>query len=161
MTNKNRLGKATAIIVLGLTLGGCETVTKQQIGTGLGGIAGGLAGSLMGSGTGQLIATAFGSFAGGLAGGEIGGRLDRADREKADAAAFNTLEYAPDGKTIEWQNPDSRTRGTMTATRTDLRDTSLCREFVQSVSRKDQTQSRAGKACRTEEGSWQVVQLAG
>ena len=119
-----------------------------------------MAGSFIGSGTGRLIATAFGTFAGGLVGGEIGGRLDRVDREKADATAFKTLEYAPDGKTIEWQNPDSRTRGTMTATRTDLRDTTVCRDFVQSVSHKEQTQTRAGKACRTREGSWQVVQLA-
>ena len=39
MTNKSRLGATTAIIILAFTMGGCETVTNQQIGTGLGGIA--------------------------------------------------------------------------------------------------------------------------
>ena len=99
MKRNHRPGRVVLLVALALTMGGCEVVTKQRVGAGLGGIAGGLAGSLFGSGSGQLVATALGSFTGGLIGSEIGGRLDRADQTKSDVVSFQALEYALRGAT--------------------------------------------------------------
>ena len=148
------------LVALVLTLSGCEVVTKQHVGAGVGGIAGALAGSFFGSGTGTIVATALGGVAGGLAGSEIGGRLDRADQEQSKDAFFEALENAPDGRTVSWENPKGRTGGSTTPTETSTEGPSVCRDFIQNVSVESETASTAGKACRDSDGTWEITEQA-
>ena len=160
MGNRSRKWTVAPLVALVLTLSGCEVVTKQHVGAGVGGIAGALAGSFFGSGTGTIVATALGGVAGGLAGSEIGGRLDRADQEQSKDAFFEALENAPDGRTVSWENPTSRIGGSTTPTQTSTDGESMCRDFVQNVSVEGEIATTDGKACRNPDGNWEVVDKA-
>jgi surface antigen len=89
------------LLTLGIIASGCDGVTKQQIGTGLGaaaGAAGGIFGAkaLGGGRTGQVIGGVGGALIGGVVGNQIGRYLD--DRDKQQLAKA-TVEAAETGKT--------------------------------------------------------------
>ena len=70
------------------SFGGCDNLTKREIGTGVGAVAGVVVGSMFGSGSGRAVAMAIGGAAGGLAGAAIGAELDKQDKLKAYRAAM-------------------------------------------------------------------------
>ncbi len=151
---------AGGIVVVALALAGCEgnqMGQKQTIGT-LGGAAlGGLLGSQIGGGSGRLVATGLGVFLGGLAGSEIGKSLDRADRLEANQA-YNKMQTAPIGETINWNNPQSGHSGTYTPVRDGTSSSGrYCREFQQTITVGGKTQQGYGTACRQPDGTWQIV----
>src|SRR5271170_7156403 len=85
-----KLQKIISIALITSMLAGCNPpppgagqdtggVSKQDIGTVLGGIGGAVIGSTMGRGNGRIATTAAGAILGGLAGSAIGKSLDRSD----------------------------------------------------------------------------------
>ncbi len=142
-----------------LALGGCVSGGQKEIaGTLLGAVGGGLAGSQVGKGSGQLAAVGVGTLLGAMIGGEIGRSLDKADKLYAAQTAQATLETAPTGATNEWVNPDSGHSGTYTPTNTyQTASGQYCREFQQTITIGGQTEEAYGRACRQEDGSWQIV----
>lgn len=151
---------AVALVGLPLALGACQgngVTTGQAVGTAGGAAAGGLIGSQIGKGTGNLIATGAGVFIGALIGSEIGKSLDPADRNEA-AGAFNQASTAPIGETIEWSNPDSGNRGSVTPVREGrTNDGRLCREYRTTVYVDGKYEEGRGTACRNSDGTWEVV----
>ena len=121
-----------------LALGGCVSGGQKEI-----------AGTLLG---------AVGTLLGAMIGGEIGRSLDKADKLYAAQTAQATLETAPTGATNEWVNPDSGHSGTYTPTNTyQTASGQYCREFQQTITIGGQTEEAYGRACRQEDGSWQIV----
>src|SRR5579872_3986787 len=83
-----RSTKLISVLLIGTTLAGCNPppqgggvggVSKQDIGTVVGGVGGALVGSAFGGGTGRLLATGAGAIVGGMAGNSVGKSLDRED----------------------------------------------------------------------------------
>ncbi|MPV86130.1 SH3 domain-containing protein [Ostreibacterium oceani] len=76
--------KSKAIFFLALfstlSLSGCQSLSKQEAGAGIGAVLGIALGSQIGDGRGRVIATALGGLLGGLIGSEIGKHLDEKDR---------------------------------------------------------------------------------
>ena len=153
---------AVALVAVPLALGACQNgtsdiTTGQAIGTAGGAAAGGLIGSQIGSGTGNLVATGAGVFIGALLGSHVGKSLDPADRNRA-GGAFNQATTAPIGETVEWNNPDSGNRGTVTPVREGrTNDGRLCREYRTTVYVEGQYEEGRGTACRNSDGTWEVV----
>lgn len=153
---------AVALVVAPLALGACQNgtsdiTTGQAVGTAGGAAAGGLIGSQIGSGTGQLAATGAGVLIGALIGSHIGKSLDPGDRTEANGA-FNQATTAPIGETIEWNNPDSGNRGTVTPVREGrTNDGRLCREYRTTVYVDGQYEEGRGTACRNSDGTWEMV----
>ena len=134
-------------------------VSKQDIGTVLGGVGGAVIGSTVGGGRGRVVATAAGAILGGLAGNSIGGSLDRADAAYATQTTQRALETAPAGQAMPWNNPQSGNSGVVIPQAPyQTSDGTYCREFQQKIVVGGQRQSGYGKACRQPDGSWQIVQ---
>ncbi|WP_207478184.1 RT0821/Lpp0805 family surface protein [Arenibaculum pallidiluteum] len=143
-----------------LALAGCQTNgygTKQAVGTLGGAAAGGLAGAQFGKGTGNLVATGAGVLLGAFLGSELGQSLDRADQMAATQAASQAY-AAPMGQTISWQNPQTGNSGTITPIREGQTQTgAYCREFQQTINVGGRMEQANGRACRQQDGSWQIV----
>jgi surface antigen len=136
---------------LDLDVGRCN---RELIGQMLGGAAGAAAGSQIGDGRGRIAAIIGGAVAGVFLGGEIGRTMDRADYLCLDQA----LEHAPDGRTIEWRNPDSA-RGHQLTPRDTYRadDGNYCREYTATSTVGGDKVQTYGTACRQPDGSWKIV----
>ena len=65
-----------------------------------------------------------------------------------------SLENSRSGRASEWRNPDSGNSGTITPTRTFEEDGQYCREYRQTVTVGDETETLYGTACRQPDGSW-------
>ena len=129
----------------------------------IGGVAGAAGGGFLGSrwrGAGnstRTAATIAGTALGALAGASLGSRVDDVDCLKARDAR-RTAYAAPIGQPIEWDNPRTGNRGTITPTR-EGRDTTTgayCREFQQTVVIGGREERAFGTACRKPDGSWEV-----
>jgi len=149
------------IVLLSLVFSACagntwEENQKAIIGGAGGAAAGGLIASAFDANTAGILG---GMIAGGLIGGAIGNRMDAADRREADRATYSALESAPSGTSNSWRNPDSGNSGTTTPTRTyQAQNGEYCREYEQTVTIGDETQSAYGTACRQPDGKWRFVQ---
>ena len=148
------------VMIVAAGLSGCansNTGTGEVIGT-LGGAAlGGLVGAQFGDGSGQLIAGIVGAGLGAYLGNQIGSKLDDADRQKAQTAMNDSLEYSADGRQTSWQNPNSGNSGQVTPTRTYYAsDNRPCREFVHMVEIEGEIEEVRGTACRNPDGEWVV-----
>ena len=132
-------------------------ISREAMGSLLGGAAGAWAGSTIGSGGGRVVATATGTFLGAMIGSELGRGIDKADLQYARRAQTQAF-AAPLGQTIQWENPESSNRGTVTPTRQGRSSNgNYCREFQQTISVGGQQQSAYGTACRQTDGTWRIV----
>ena len=144
----------TLLVLIFFALISCEG-HKTAVGGVGGAAAGGLLGHALGGGTAGIIG---GAIAGGLIGGAIGNRMDAADRRESERAAQQAFETAPSGQATAWSNPDSGNHGTVTPTRTFMKDSGqYCREFQQTVVIGSEEQQAHGTACRQSDGSWKIV----
>jgi len=88
--------------------------------------------------------------------------LDKADDVYAERSAQLALEYASDGSSRPWTNPDTGTTGTVTPTRTYQTDGTYCREYSQTIQIRERGskdvkatgEAKAGVACRRPDGKW-------
>ena len=150
--------QTVAVLAVAVLLGtaGCAGnggVTKQGVGTVVGGALGGLVGSQVGSGTGQLAATAAGAIAGAFIGSSIGKSMDEQDKMKAAQA----LETARTGHTVAWQNPDSGAHYAVTPTRTYEQSGQPCREYTTEAWIDGKRETLKGTACRQPDGTWRAT----
>jgi surface antigen len=164
-----KLQKLISVALAASMLAGCNPpppgagqdtggVSKQDIGTVLGGVGGGLIGSTFGQGNGRLLATGAGAILGGLAGNTIGKSLDKADATYANQNAQKALENNQAGQSTQWQNPQSGNSGSVTP-QAPYQNSSgqYCREFTQTIVVGGQKQQGYGNACRQSDGTWQIV----
>jgi surface antigen len=137
--------------------GGGIGMNKQTAGGLAGAGLGGLAGAQFGKGSGRLWTTGAGVLLGALAGSSVGQSLDKADQVYAERA-YNTATTAPVGQQIAWNNPDSGNSGTVTTTRTGVKNGLPCREFQQTIVVGGKSQQAVGTACQNGDGTWQIQQ---
>jgi len=142
-----------APLALSILLTGCAEVNNEGVGTVTGGVVGGLIGSQFGGGSGRVAAAAGGALLGAMLGGNIGRYMDKVDRMQMQQA----LETAPTGRPINWKNPDSGNRYTVTPTRTYYANQQPCREYTTRALIGGKSQEIYGKACRQADGSWRVI----
>lgn len=142
----------SATIAAALVLTGCQT-TREQQGQVIGAIAGGVLGNQVGSGSGRTAATIAGTILGGYIGGNIGRKMDDGDRYQA----AQVLESTPTYQSSSWQNPDTRTRYSVTPTKTYYADERPCREYTTEAWIDGQRETLYGTACRQSDGSWQAA----
>lgn len=145
-----------------VVLAGCQNMQdspKQTVGTVLGAGTGALLGSKIGGGKGQLAGVAIGALAGAYIGSEIGKSLDNADKAMAQRTAQTSLETSRAGQTSSWRNPDSGHSGTYTPVSTYRSASGQdCREYETTVTIDGRTERATGRACRQNDGTWQIVQ---
>ncbi len=130
----------------------------EVAGTLLGAALGGLIGSQIGGGSGKKFAIAGGVLAGGFIGNNIGKKLDCADQDYHYDTTQSALEYKKTGGAAAWSNPDSGHSGSVTPTHTYVAaDGRPCREFTQTIIVDGQQESITDTACRSRDGTWQIV----
>lgn len=134
---------------LNLDLGRCN---RDVIGSILGGAAGAAVGSEIGDGKGRIAAIIGGSIVGILIGGEIGRSMDRADALCVD----QVMEFAPDGRTVTWDNGDRQYAMTPAETY-QTKDGAYCREYQATSTVGREVVETYGTACRQADGSWRIV----
>lgn len=137
------------------SLAGCESMTKQDVGTVSGGVVGGLLGSQFGHGGGQLLAIGAGTLLGAYLGGEVGKSMDETDKLKMN----QTLESNCVGQPAYWKNGKTGTSYSVVPTRNVTVDgNQYCREYRSTANIAGKKQQVYGTACRQPDGSWQIVQ---
>lgn len=138
---------------LSVFLAGCAEVSNEGVGTVGGGVIGGLLGSRFGGGSGKVAAAAGGALLGAFLGGKIGQYMDRQDRMEMQHA----LETAPTGRSVNWTNPDNGNQYSVQPVKTFYSNDQPCREYNTRAVIGGKSQQIYGKACRQQDGSWQVV----
>ena len=137
------------------SFGGSGVGGGEAVGTLAGAGLGGLLGSKVGGGSGKLAATAIGVVAGGLIGNRIGNSLDKGSIAYANQTTQKTLETAPAGESLPWQNPQNGNHGYVVAQAPYQQSPGVyCREYTQTVFIGGQQQQAVGTACRNPDGSW-------
>ena len=142
----NKIMIASLCGLFSLSLVGCDTMTKQDVGTVTGGTIGALLGSQIGHGSGRHVAIAAGAITGALIGGQIGKTMDRQDQQQVYYALENN-------RSRSWTNPNTGNQYTVTPTSSS----GYCREYTTTGVINGQQQKMYGKACRQPDGSWKVV----
>ena len=95
-----------------------------------------------------------GTIAGALVGGSIGRGMDTIDQ----SCVGQSLEYAPTGRPVIWQNPDRGRQYQVVPTQTfQDRAGQYCREYTTQVLVGGRRQEAYGLACRQPDGAWEVV----
>ena len=131
---------------------------KEQIGAITGMIVGGAIANDMAEGSkNEGLATVLGAFIGGVMGQSIGSQLDELDRQMAQSAYNEALEYNRSDVSTDWVNPDSGNSGSFTPTRTYTMSGRYCREYTQEIIIGGQKQTGYGTACRQPDGNWEIV----
>ena len=106
----------TVALVVSLTTG-CESLTKEKMGTISGAVLGAAGGAIVGGAVaknkkeGMFVGAVFGAIAGGLIGNKIGQYLDEQDRKKHAEAVTKALET---GQPQVWTSPDTGNSGEIT-----------------------------------------------
>lgn len=132
--------------------------SKSDVGTVLGAAGGAVLGNQVGKGSGRVAAIAVGTLLGAGIGHEIGASLDRADINYYKKTQQTALETAHAGETLPWRNPKSGNSGSFTPSNYYQNDSGeYCREYSQTIQVGGRTEEAYGKACRKEDGSWQIV----
>lgn len=132
--------------------------TGETVGTIVGVAAGAFLGSKVGSGTGQLVGTAVGAALGGFLGNHLGAKLDARDREAAQRAVYESMEYNRDGAPSSWHNPNSGHSGYVTPDYTYYDDRNRpCRDYTHVMRVDGEEEVIQGTACRNSDGAWMTV----
>jgi len=146
-----------AVALIGGVLAGCTAAQDNPNtvgGAAVGALAGGVIGQIAGGNTGATLA---GAAIGGLVGGAIGNALDTEDRQRAQAAQMQALEYGSPGAPVSWRG-DSGAYGTIVPGPAYARGGSpRCREFTHTIYVDGQPQIARGTACRNADGTWAPV----
>lgn len=157
MTSVSGTLRMLSLVLLGLLLGGCQSLDSrgcEGVGTGLGALVGGIIGSQVGSGSGRTAATVVGVGLGALIGREIGTRLTCEDRQ----AMSEALDETPAGESRRWRNPETGNEFTMTPRETFARGDQQCRHFEMQVLVDGEPRSTEGTACRRpDDQTWSTV----
>lgn len=132
----------------GVIDGRCD---RDAIGAVLGGVAGGVIGSQIGDGSGRTVAIVAGTILGAVIGHEIGERMDEKDR----ACMGHALELAKDGVSVRWSSP-AGVAYVLTPVSGRAKDDS-CRNFKLQTTSKGKSESRSARACRKNDGAWELV----
>ena len=87
--------------------------------------------------------------------------LDAEDGRRARGAMAIALDPQGAGSPVNWDNPDSRHKGTVTPTsKPFVKANEICREFESRVVLPDGTKVSSGTACRLGAGQWEIRQVA-
>lgn len=162
ISNKNPLARVLLVGSLALSLTAC---TNEEQGTIFGAILGGIVGSSIdgggrghhgrgGGNAGMII----GTIVGASMGSSIGRKLDDADRMRMREAHMSAFESNRSGQRSEWRNPDSGHHGWVEP-EPAYENTygQYCREYTQTVYIGNKEEQAYGKACRQDDGSWEIV----
>lgn len=134
----------------GVVEGRCN---REAVGAVLGGVVGGAVGSQVGQGEGRAVAIVVGSVLGAVIGAKIGRDLDEADR----GCIGHALELTGDGRAVSWVNPQAGLNYVVTPTRGFKQNGRSCREFTTVVTAKGRKETVTDRACRSGDGTWQII----
>ncbi len=158
-----RSGMVAAVAVLAATaVGGCAAIedrtgygTRTQIATVGGAVGGGLIAVVAGASAGWIF---LGTVLGGVAGGVASELLGGDDAQQSAEAGYDALENQAAGGTTEWRNTASGNRGTTTIDDSFVSAEGVpCKRFTQTITAEGETHSVTGTACRTGDGTWEIV----
>ena len=116
-----------------------------------------VAGAAIGGPSNRVGGAAIGAVAGGLLGNVIGRDMDERDRQLAEAAQLQALEYGRSGSPTPWDNPESQHRGQIVPGKPYVQNGLNCRPYTHTIYISGQPQTARGTACRQPDGSWRTV----
>jgi surface antigen len=133
----------------GIVDGHCN---REAIGTVLGGVVGGVVGSQVADGDDRAVAIVLGTVIGAVIGRQIGRNMDERDR----ACVGHALELGKDGQSVRWLNNTTGVTYALTPSGGGQAAGS-CRNFELQISRAGKTEVQPSRACRTGDGTWQMM----
>lgn len=134
----------------GVVAGRCN---RDAVGAVIGGMVGGAIGSRVGDGSGRTVAIIAGTIIGAKIGYEIGQDMDNVDR----GCFGHALELGANGTTIRWDNPALKLTYSLTPTGPSANNAAACRDFKLVTTQDGRRRDGYGRACRTADGEWTLV----
>ena len=125
---------------------------RHAVATVLGGVVGGAVGARVAEPENRTIATIVGAAVGALLGNRIARAFDDADR----GCFGHALELGRPGRVVVWTNDTAGVRYELLPGANRERHGAVCRDFTMTTFHGRERMSRAGIACRTQSGSWEV-----
>ena len=140
----------------GIRSGRCNNHTVAQV---LGGVAGGTLGGVLGSqvGQGSNAGAIVGAVAGTVLGAIIGDRIGRGMDPNDRFCTGRALDFADDGRSVNWLNPQSQVNYLVTPLRSYQTQGTLCREFTTRMGHRDLSDTLRQTACRRPSGDWEIL----
>lgn len=87
----------------------------------------------------------------------VGRELGLEDARRARSALALALDPQGSGTAVNWDNPDTKVRGTITPVgQPYVRESEICRDFKALVSRTGRATTRDGTACRVSPDEWAI-----
>jgi len=126
---------------------------REQIGAVLGGVAGAVVGSRVSSPENRTAGTIVGAAVGALLGARIGRELDERDR----ACFGHVLEIGPPGDRVTWENSVTGVSYVLVPGQGRKQGSSMCRDFTLIATAGGKESRRAGNACQTSRGVWNIT----
>jgi surface antigen len=127
---------------------------RQAVATAVGGVVGGIVGANVSRPENRTVATLIGAAAGALLGHKIGHELDEADR----GCFGHAMEIGQTGRRVVWTNDATGVRYELAPGGQRDRNGLSCRAFTLVAVTGRQSTTRAGVACRSQVGAWQIMQ---
>ncbi len=152
-----RATRFATILAIPLLAAACGPGNKQGTGTIVGATAGAVAGAAIGGPNNRVGGAVLGAAAGGLLGNLIGRDLDERDRQLAEAAQYQALEYGHSGQPTPWNNPDNQHRGQIVPGKPYVQNGLNCRTYTHTIYISGEPQTARGTACRQPDGTWKTV----
>lgn len=125
---------------------------RRAVATVIGGAVGGIIGNRVVEPENRTIATIVGAAVGAFLGNRIGRELDDADR----GCFGHALELGRPGRVVVWTNEATGVRYELLPGANRERRGAVCRDFTMVTFYGRQRVSRAGVACRTQVGRWEI-----
>ena len=117
----------------------------------IGATLGAVTGNQFGKGSGRTAAVIGGAIVGAVVGNNIGQQMSHRDHAQVNSV----LNTTPSGQVVDWQNPDTGARYSVTPTRTyRTANGTYCRDFTTWGWIDGYEEKLHGTACRQPDGSW-------
>lgn len=149
------------IFLLTFTLiSSCETnKDKKLIGGLIGAAVGAYVGSEIGSGVGKSITTIIGSTIGYYLGTKIANILDEDEQKSFNESIEKTLNENEDQNSNQWVSKTNPVKkGIITPLKSYSQNNKNCRDFKKVIVNNDERIEEISKACRDNQGNWQVIE---
>ncbi|MCX5519467.1 hypothetical protein OSH10_13580 [Kaistia defluvii] len=144
-----RLGAWLVLGLVATSLAGCISAGGRD------GLAGTLGNSV--GAAGRSSAPPPGALIGGVAGQSIGRGLDERERQRAEQAEFQALEYGRPGSPIDWRGDREGFRGEVVPGPRYRVNAYDCRDYTHRIWAGGEPQVARGTACRQAEGGWRPI----
>lgn len=152
----NRVSKL--ILLITVILSSCENSNEnKKIAQLIGGTLGAIVGSEFGSGAGKTISTILGSTTGYLIGTKLVNTLSDKEKKQLTNLTEKSLELNKKNEKLFWKSDEKNISAEIEPLEKFTINSYKCRKYKKTINNNEKIETVESKACRDEDGNWQIL----